>query len=129
VTSGREWIVDAVDCSPARLADLAQVRACCEAIVRELELRVVAAPQWHQFPPPGGLTGLYLLSESHLACHTFPELGLATFNLYCCRERPEWPWAERLAELLGAGQVAVRCARRGPMVASPRDAVALGALQ
>ena len=68
---------------------------------------------WHRFPFPGGVTGLYLLTESHLACHTYPEHALATFNLYCCRPRPRWPWEQRLAEVLGAARVLVRCLPRG----------------
>jgi len=54
------------------------------------------------------VTGLALLTESHLACHTYPEFGVATFNLYCCRERPAWDWEARLSELLGASRVSVR---------------------
>ena len=60
------------------------------------------------------MTGLYLLAESHLACHTYPEHGLATFNLYCCRPRPDWPWAARLGDALGASDVRVRVIERGP---------------
>jgi S-adenosylmethionine decarboxylase len=51
---------------------------------------------------------MLMLSESHLACHTFPERAFAAFNLYCCRPRPEWPWADRLAEMIGAARVVVR---------------------
>jgi len=78
----------------------------------ELNLQVVGEMLWHQFPEPGGVTGLALLSESHLACHTYPEYGVATFNLYCCRARPEWPWAERLSEMLGARAVKVQAVER-----------------
>jgi len=60
----------------------------------------------------GGVTGLVMLTESHLACHTYPEFGVATFNLYCCRERPAWAWEERLREMLGAREVQVRSVRR-----------------
>jgi S-adenosylmethionine decarboxylase len=127
MTAGQEWIVDASDCSAARLADLGRVQACCEAILRDLGLRVLGPAQWRQFPAPGGVTGLYLLSESHLACHTFPELGLATFNLYCCRQRPEWPWARRLTDLLGAGHVEVRCLERGQAASAERQHLAQGA--
>ena len=67
----------------------------------------------YQFPQPGGVTGLYLLTESHLACHTYPETGIATFNLYCCKSRPEWRWEAQLTELLGSTRVRVRLARRG----------------
>jgi S-adenosylmethionine decarboxylase len=61
----------------------------------------------------GGLTGLYLLTESHLACHTYPESGTATFNLYCCRPRPCWNWEEKLRTLLGATRVVIRSTARG----------------
>ena len=111
--AGREWIVDARGCSGERLRSLESVRAVCERAVRELELQVVGQPLWRQFPEPGGVTGLYLLSESHLACHTWPESGLATFNLFSCRRRGEWPWEDRLREMLGAESVSVRIAERG----------------
>jgi S-adenosylmethionine decarboxylase len=110
---GTEWLIDAAGCRPEALRDLAAVRDLCEAILSGLGLRVVGAGAWHPFPPPGGVTGLYLLTESHLACHTYPELGVATFNLYCCRARPEWPWQGRLREALGATRVTVRALPRG----------------
>jgi S-adenosylmethionine decarboxylase len=34
------------------------------------------------------VTGVWLLSESHLAIHSFPEFRSACLNLFCCRERP-----------------------------------------
>jgi S-adenosylmethionine decarboxylase len=85
----------------------------CELIIADLGLTVVGDPNWCQFPPPGGVTGLFLLSESHLACHTYPEHGVATFNLYCCGRRPDWPWQERLGSMLGATHVKVRVMERG----------------
>jgi S-adenosylmethionine decarboxylase len=75
---------------------------------------------WHQFPQPGGVTGLYLLTESHLACHTFPETGIATFNLYCCRPRPPFAWEDRLRSVLSADRVTVRTAERGAQAANER---------
>jgi S-adenosylmethionine decarboxylase len=124
MTIGTEWLVDAEGCRAEALRDLDSLRRVCSLIVAQLELRVVGNAAWHQFPWPGGVTGLFLLTESHLACHTYPESGTATFNLYCCRTRPPWPWAERLAALLGAQRVRVRCLDRGGSEA--REAVSLG---
>ncbi|MEK6405968.1 MAG: S-adenosylmethionine decarboxylase [Acidobacteriota bacterium] len=115
---GTEWLVDAAGCSAEALRNVKTVRRICDEAVRDLALQVVGEPQWHQFPPPGGVTGLYLLTESHLACHTYPETGLATFNLYCCKPRPEWQWEERLTQMLGATRVSVRMAARGSEEAS-----------
>jgi len=110
---GTEWLVDVYDGDAAALADLARMRSACERVIEGLDLCVVGSPQWHQFPPPGGVTGLYLLTESHLACHTYPEYGLATFNLYCCRARPAWDWRGELTAVLGGGRVSVRTLSRG----------------
>ncbi len=109
---GTEWLIDASGCRAATLRDSAALRRLFDCIITELDLQVVGEQLWHQFPPPGGVTGLALLTESHLACHTYPEFQTATINLYCCRERPAWPWAERLKELLGAQDVKVRVTHR-----------------
>ncbi|HXG94184.1 MAG TPA: S-adenosylmethionine decarboxylase [Blastocatellia bacterium] len=110
---GSEWLVEAEGCSAELLRDLETVRRVCDEIIRDLDLHVIGEPSWHKFPEPGGVTGLYLLTESHLACHTYPESGIATFNLYCCKPRREWNWRERLKELLGARRVTVRRLMRG----------------
>ena len=110
---GTEWLIDARGCRADRLADLPAMRRVCEEVVVGLGLKVVGDPVWHQFPDPGGVTGLYLLSESHLTCHTFPEHGLATLNLYCCRAREPWHWEVHLHKSLGAEHVTVRHVPRG----------------
>ena len=113
LTTGMEWIIDAHGCFGDSLRCLPTVQRFCETVVRDLTLQVVGTPQWHQFPAPGGVTGLYLLTESHLACHTFPELGLITLNLYCCRPRREYPWQQTLEEVFGASDVAITRLVRG----------------
>jgi S-adenosylmethionine decarboxylase len=109
---GTEWVIDAAGCREGSLRDLAQLRSVFQRIICELNLQVIGEPAWHTFPPPGGVTGLALLTESHLTCHTYPEFSVATFNLYCCRARPMWPWDERLREMLGAQDVRVRVLER-----------------
>lgn len=104
---GCEWVVDAYGCNSLHLQDLLLMQGLCQTVIDELDLKVVGQPHWHQFPGHAGVTGLYLLSESHLACHTYPEHRLATFNLYCCRNRPAWPWQAHLVRELDAAEVQV----------------------
>ena len=113
VPCGTEWVVDAHGCDPAALRSPALLAEVFARVVREVGLQAAGDPVWKVFPDPGGVTGLLLLSESHLACHTFPETGFAAFNLYCCRPREAWPWAGRLREILGAQSVEVRVLERG----------------
>jgi S-adenosylmethionine decarboxylase len=109
---GTEWLIEATGCEPARLRDETVLRAVMHAVIADLGLKAVGSV-WHTFPDPGGVTGMIALTESHLACHTYPEHSTATFNLYCCRERPEWDWNARLSDLLGAKNVSVLRIERG----------------
>jgi S-adenosylmethionine decarboxylase len=119
--AGVEWFVDAAGCRPEALRDPHALRRLCDDLIAQLGLHVIGDGIWHQFPAPGGVTGLFLLTESHLACHTYPETGVATFNLYCCRSRPDWPWEQRLRERLGAKQVTVRRVWRGVAAGEGKD--------
>src|SRR5437764_15462077 len=80
LTVGTEWLIEASGCDAEALRDEARLRSVFVRAIRELELRVVGEPVWHKFPGEGGVTGLVMLTESHLACHTYPELNTATFN-------------------------------------------------
>jgi S-adenosylmethionine decarboxylase len=106
-TDGCEWVADAHGCDPVRLADLATLRALFARVIEDLSLTPVAPAQWHVFPGHGGITGVCMLAESHLTVHTFPEHGSACINLFCCRARSEYSWAEVLGLLLGAERVDV----------------------
>ncbi len=106
--TGIEWIVEAQGCLVSALQDEAALRELFDSIVRELDLHVVGQSSWHQFPRTGGITAMYLLSESHLTCHTFPEYGSLCLNLFCCRPRPRWDFEQELHDRLGAEQVEVR---------------------
>lgn len=110
---GMAWIIDAHGCEPARLRDPEASRVLLGRIVEELRLLPVGGPLVHHFGGEGGVTALLLLSESHLAIHTFPEVGAATIDLYCCRPRPDYAWKEHLREHLGAREVIVRAFARG----------------
>lgn len=106
--NGIEWIVEAHGCAPETLSNLPELGALFKRIIRDLKLQPVGETRWHQFPGSGGITGLCLLAESHLACHTFPEYRSLCLNLFCCTPRAEWDFDGILREMFAATEVSIR---------------------
>jgi S-adenosylmethionine decarboxylase proenzyme len=87
---GLHLTADLRDCrgAAALLTDVDALRALCIAAVAEAGLARVAE-LFHRFAPAAaggqtGITGVVLLAESHLAVHTWPELGGVTIDAYVC---------------------------------------------
>nr|WP_246448160.1 S-adenosylmethionine decarboxylase [Roseateles oligotrophus] len=64
------------------------LRGLCLAAVERAGLSPVGE-LFHRFTPApsesqSGITGVVLLAESHLAVHTWPELGGVTLDVYVC---------------------------------------------
>ncbi len=67
----------------AALTDTAALRRLCLQAVQRAGLTPVGE-LFHAFGAPGGITGVVLLAESHLAVHTWPELAAVTLDAYVC---------------------------------------------
>lgn len=70
---------------PAELPEMNRadaLRRCCLDAVGAAGLTIVGE-RFHQFDPQG-VTGAVILAESHLAIHTWPEMGSVTIDVYVC---------------------------------------------
>lgn len=122
---GTEWLIEATGCDAEKLRDEVILRSVFDSVISDLGLKAIHSI-WHKFPGEGGVTGLVALTESHLACHTYPEHGTATFNLYCCRTRPEWDWDFRLKTSLCAATVNVTKIERGESTTTEPRSISAG---
>ena len=82
---GLHLTADLRDCvpEPAAMNDPERLRTLCRRAVNEAGLQPVGE-LFHRFPAPGGVTGMVLLAESHVAVHTWPELAAVTLDVYVC---------------------------------------------
>jgi len=123
--NGLHLIADLHDCRcpPARLLDAASLEADCVAACQRHGLTVVGR-LFHAFRDaagqPAGVTGTVVLAESHLAVHTWPEIGAVTLDVYVCNfSGDNSQRAEALfAEIIGRfqpGRSERRAVRRGQL--------------
>lgn len=86
---GRHILAEIYGCpadilNDVQLVETIMVNAALEA---GAEIREVV---FHKFSPQG-VSGVVVISESHLAIHSWPELGYAAVDVFTCGDRVN-PW-------------------------------------
>jgi len=117
-----ELLVDAFGCAPQALRATDRLELIFRWVVDDLGMQIVEGPLWRNIPRTEGIAGLMILEESHLSVYTYPELCLATFNLYSGAHKTEWPWDDIVRDLLGARRIDVRLLSRGAAWVAAADA-------
>lgn len=79
---GVHIVSDLYGCSPEKLMKTEEIEKAIETAIQESHLTKITS-HFHQFKPYG-FTGFVLLSESHLAVHTWPEYGYVSLDVYSC---------------------------------------------
>ncbi|MCH9809059.1 MAG: adenosylmethionine decarboxylase [Alphaproteobacteria bacterium] len=67
----------------------------------------------HHFTPNGGVSGVAVLSESHISVHSWPEADYAAFDVFMCGDAQPHLAVEVLREAFQAEDVVVKEHQRG----------------
>ncbi|WP_031515802.1 adenosylmethionine decarboxylase [Desulfofalx alkaliphila] len=68
---------------------------------------------FHKFSPQG-VSGVVVISESHLAIHTWPELGYAAVDVFTCGDKVDpWDACNYLVRNFGAEDMSAQETVRG----------------
>lgn len=109
---GRHVLAEMYGCPFEVLNDIKKV----ESIMINAALEAGAEVRefvFHKFSPQG-VSGVVVISESHLAIHTWPELGYAAIDVFTCGEKVNpWDACNYLAELFEADYVNASEVKRG----------------
>jgi S-adenosylmethionine decarboxylase len=84
-TDGHHYIVEGSGCNPDVISRVEQVE---QILVRAAEVADVQiwAISFHRFRPMG-VSGVVVISESHLSVHTWPEVGYVALDIFTCGDR------------------------------------------
>jgi len=118
---GRHVLAEVYGCEFDAINDIKKVEDVMvkAALEAGAEIREVA---FHKFSPQG-VSGVVVISESHLAIHTWPELGYCAVDVFTCGERVD-PWlaCEYIFKAFGAKRVETQELKRGVNVTCERPA-------
>ncbi len=91
-------ILDMFGVRPDLISDVEKVKSLVEPIVKEAKLSVLGK-KFHQFDPIG-VSFVYLLAESHISFHSWPELEYVAMDIFTCGEEEQAFIAAELFEKL-----------------------------
>lgn len=109
---GRQVLAEIYGCSFDRLNDVGKIEQIMvnAALESGAEIREVV---FHKFSPQG-VSGVVIISESHLAIHTWPELGYAAVDVFTCGDRVDpWDACNYLSKMFNASHMCASEMKRG----------------
>jgi len=120
---GRHVLAEVYGCKPHVLDNVESVEKIMvdAALAAGAEIREVA---FHKFSPQG-VSGVVVISESHLAVHTWPELGYAAVDVFTCGEKVDpWVACNHIVKEFNATNVTASEMKRGIMQPQAKTALA-----
>ncbi len=121
---GRHILAEVHGCEARILNDIAMVEDIMvkAALHAGAEVREVA---FHKFSPQG-VSGVVVISESHLAIHTWPEHGYAAVDVFTCGDSVDpWQACRFIVERFGAEHFTASETLRGVLVGKDAERAAV----
>ncbi len=109
---GRHILAELYGCSAEILNDLVKIKEIMTNAALEAGAEILEVA-FHQFSPQG-VSGIVVISESHLAIHTWPEYGYAAVDVFTCGTSVD-PWVScyYLKKLFKAKNMTAKEIQRG----------------
>ena len=109
---GRHILAEFYGCPLETLNDPEQIKQHMVAAALEAGAEVKETV-FHQFSPQG-VSGVVVISESHLAIHTWPEFGYAAVDIFTCGQTVDpWVSCNYLKYTFSAQNMSAREIKRG----------------
>jgi len=111
-TLGYHYVIEASGCDPKVLEDVNTLKRILLEAAKAGEL-VVRSTYFYKFSPQG-VSGMVVVSGSHISIHTWPEKGYAAIDVYTCDpdSKPE-ETVRYILEKIGASYAHITEIERG----------------
>ncbi|BDG35791.1 S-adenosylmethionine decarboxylase proenzyme, prokaryotic class 1B [Parageobacillus caldoxylosilyticus] len=108
---GKHIIIDAFDCDSSLLNNMTHLEQLLTKTAQDAGMEVLYS-YFYQFNPQG-ITGMLILSTSHISIHTWPEEGYASLDFYTCGKQDPMDQVESLLKGLSSKRAMVYSLFRG----------------
>ncbi|BBE31874.1 S-adenosylmethionine decarboxylase proenzyme [Tepiditoga spiralis] len=106
ISLGKHLIAEFFECNKDILDNVEKIEYHMKKATIETGATIVTST-FHRFLPHG-VSGAVIVSESHLAIHTWPEYGYASIDLYTCGDHVDpWKAFEYLKEAFSSSRTQV----------------------
>jgi S-adenosylmethionine decarboxylase len=113
---GKHIIIDAFECDSSLLNNMTHLEQLLTKAAQDAGMEILYS-YFYQFTPQG-ITGMLILSTSHISIHTWPEEGYASLDFYTCGEHDPMGQVEFLLKGLFSKRAMIYPIARG--VAQPQ---------
>jgi len=79
---GIHVIAEFLGVNPEKISRVEKTQEILDRVIAKSGLHAISS-SFHQFEPHG-VSAVYLLSESHLSVHTWPEYGYVALDIFTC---------------------------------------------
>ncbi len=108
-------LLDAYGCNQALLRNPKELETILRQAIKNVGAHVLSC-YFHHFGGEGGVTGVLLLTESHISIHTWPEHCFAAVDIFLCGTSSPAQVAQYLEQALHAHTIEWREYSRGALL-------------
>jgi S-adenosylmethionine decarboxylase len=118
---GVQLLAEFWECDAARIDNPAQIEQVMRDAAKVAGAEIIGS-MFHEFEPQG-VSGVVVISESHLTIHTWPEILYAAVDIFTCGEHVDpWQALEYVAKEFGAEEMHAMEINRGMQIAKVKRA-------
>lgn len=110
---GKHVLADIYGVDPAMLADETRLMAVLRAGLEQARFTILDRLSYTFPGGGGGVTGIFLLSESHAAFHTYPEIPYIALDIFSCGDSEPEEVLAHMVRALQPQKVVKTIERRG----------------
>ncbi|PIT84692.1 adenosylmethionine decarboxylase [Candidatus Micrarchaeota archaeon CG10_big_fil_rev_8_21_14_0_10_45_29] len=101
---GPHLTLDMYGCDKNKIGSVEYIHNFLDKLPKKIGMDKIMPPNTFRYESPKdwGVTGVVLIAQSHIAIHTFPEVGYVSFDIFSCKDFDTEKVTVQVIKALGA---------------------------